>query len=456
MHGRTGHGGWLGCVLAAMVALASSGVATAQVVIPAPGVAIQDPEGVYVDADGVLTTREMGKENAQRLQAARAFARRAAQGAAADEQLVYISLPRLFAEARRRVEAGEALTDEQRYLHGMTRLRYVFVFPDEQDLVIAGPAEPIDATSKLRPMGKVTGRAALQLDDVVTALRTVGPGRGAKPFGCTIQLKAEQMKAMVDALNARQAIVASQPGQRRAVADAMAEAAGPQSVALYQLAEGTRLGYVCIEADYLMKRLALGLDRSPVPQVRSYLSQLRSPEVNANRFWFEASYDRLGVSADGLAYELRGPSIRLSTRRSFTQPAPQNIAPEAAQFTEAFNEHIEALGAAIPAFADLANLTDLAVLAALIDADRLHEKAKWDLEWLLQGDGYAAAKWPTPTKADPLVNYSINGRMAIYAGGGVLVDVGPFIAAESRQRDASGAIHGKARTVGEGWSRMGE
>ena len=67
-------------------------------------------------------------------------------------EMVYVSLPRLFAEARAKLDAGEKLPDDIRYLRGMTKLRYVFVYPDDKDLVIAGTAEPIDADFPGRPV----------------------------------------------------------------------------------------------------------------------------------------------------------------------------------------------------------------------------------------------------------------------------------------------------------------
>ena len=42
------------------------------------------------------------------------------------------------------------LPDSIRYLEGLTQVRYVFVYPEEKDLVIAGPAEEIDKGTPLR------------------------------------------------------------------------------------------------------------------------------------------------------------------------------------------------------------------------------------------------------------------------------------------------------------------
>jgi len=53
-----------------------------------------------------------------------------------------------------------------KYLHGLTQLRYVFVYPHEKDLVLGGPAEPWVA-KETSVTGKRSGRPMLQLDDFV-------------------------------------------------------------------------------------------------------------------------------------------------------------------------------------------------------------------------------------------------------------------------------------------------
>ena len=77
---------------------------------------------------------------AQRLRA------KAANQAGKDQSLAYVSLPRLMAQVQAATREGKELSEDLRYLSGMTQVRYVFVFADEKDLVIAGSAEPIDAS----------------------------------------------------------------------------------------------------------------------------------------------------------------------------------------------------------------------------------------------------------------------------------------------------------------------
>src|SRR5437867_27897 len=134
--------------------------------------------GVYIEQDGNVRSREV--DQAKQLTALRSRAKSVAQ-AAKDETLTFVSLPRVFAEARAAIDAGKPVPDDLRYLGGLTQIRYVFVYPDEKDLVIAGPAEPfVVQESGLYASGKRTGRPVMQLDDFVVALRTADDqiGRG--------------------------------------------------------------------------------------------------------------------------------------------------------------------------------------------------------------------------------------------------------------------------------------
>lgn len=378
---------------------------------------VPDPEGVYLDADAVLQARDTAEH--KRL----AELRRAARKLEKQDNLVYVSLPRIFAEARACVEAGKPLPDRVRYLDGMTRLRYVFVYED--DLVIAGPAEPFEADVPFRPLGKLSGRPVLHLDDLVTAMRTEGA------FGCTIVLTQE----VIDRVGAKRKEVTAElksPKTRAAAIAAMAEAAGTQEVQFFGAIEpSSRFAFVCVEADYHLKRLALGLDK--VSGLASYLSLQKEPD-KTHRFWFEAQYDALAATADGTAFELRGPSLQIRTRRTFTkdEDAPSEVAK---RFTDAASARMDKLSEEVLPIADLANCTDLALVAALIRSDKLADRAGWDAAWILRD--YPIGTMEVPKSAQTLVNASMNGSMLILTSGGVLLDVSG--AAQNRIEAAPGA-----------------
>jgi hypothetical protein len=400
--------------------------------------------GVYIDAQGVLRTT--GKPD-ERLEALRAKAAKLPK----EEKLVYVSLPRVLAEARALQEKGQPLPPEIRHLGGMVRLQYVFVYPEEKDLVIAGPAEPFDVDLPYRPLGRYTGRPVLHLSDLVTALRHVGPGGKTGALGCTLEITPE----IYDRIQKKTKEVgpkAPKIGKTRAC-ELIAEAGGPQPVKYIGLEPNNRYAAVCIEADYLLKMFGLGLFDSPSRKVKSYMA-LSTTAHKPHRFAFECAYDPMGVSLDGLAFELRGTSLKVDTSLYSVEKQEVKdgeIAPAARYFARDLSRHFDEVSRHIPAFADLANLSDLAVLSALIAKEDLHTKAGWDLAWTLSLDGFRTDVVTAPTSALTLCNFRDYGNLTIFVAGGVLLSPSSFV--QDRAPDEKGELKNHSQRPGSGsWS----
>ena len=417
-------------------------VAMAAVAGPAFGqaAAAYDPQGVHVDAKGVLRSRTVDPDprlaelwkNAKSLQK--------------DAKVLYVSLPRLFAEARRIVESGKPLPVEMATLGGMTRLQYVFVYPDSKDLVVAGPAEPVDARDRFRPLGKITGRPVLHLDDLVTAIRAFGPGKSPDRLGCDLEITAE----IKERANAK--IQALGPAARltgfRKTCDQIAETAGPQPVKYFGLDPATRFAFVCVEADYRLKQLGLGLLTSPVPKVESYRSLIDRPEREL-RFSLESNYDALAASPDGTAFELRGPSLKVNGGLlGHPESTVADLSPAGRKFVTLCNENFDGLIRHLVAWADLCNLGDLSVLAALVSGENLAGKAGWDLAWVLDPKGYPVPEIAAPTTAATLCNFTTSGNNAIFLTGGIWIKPAEWAA----KRAADEKVAARASRPDDGWS----
>ena len=398
-----------------------------------------DPQGVHVDARGVLRSRTTDPD--PRL----AELWKNAKAVQKDGKFLYVSLPRLFAEARRTLEAGKPLSADLRYLGGMTRLRYVFVHPDSKDLVIAGPAEPVDAREPYRPLGKITGRPVLHLDDLVTALRAFGPGRNPDRLGCDIEITPE----IKERVNAK--IQAVGPAARitgfRKTCDQIAEAGGIQPVKYWGLDPTTRFAFVCVEADFRLKQLGLGL-LSPIPKVESYRGLILVPEKEF-RFSLESNYEALAASPDGLAFELRGPSLKVNGGLlGRPESTIQDLSPAGKRFVASCNENFDALLRHVVSWADLCNLGDLSVLAALVFGDGLAEKAGWDPAWILDPKGYPTAEMKAPTGVAVLCTYTASGNNALFLTGGVWIKPAEWAA----KRASDEKLGAQASRPDEGWS----
>jgi hypothetical protein len=422
-------------VVIGLLLFSSAGRAWAQA-----GAAAYDPTGVHVDAQGVLRSRTVDPD--PRL----AEIRKDAKSHRKDAKLLYVSLPRLFAEARRAVDAGKTLPEDLRFLGGLTKLQYIFVYPDAMDLVIAGPAEPFDAKDAYRPLGKITGRPVLHLDDLVTALRAFGPGKKPDRLGCDIEITKE-IRERVAGKAKSVGPTASVVGFKK-VCDQIAEAGGPQPVKYYGLDVETRFAFVCVEADYRLKQLALGILPSPVPKVQSYRSLIEKPEAE-HRFSLESNYDALLVSPDGRAFELRGPSLKVNGGLlGRPESKPEDMSASGRRFMTLCNENFDALTRHLLSWTDLCNLGDLSVLAALVAEDRLAEKAGWDVSWALDPKGYPGVAMHAPASAATLCSATTIGDSAIFVTGGVWIKPADWAA----KRSPDGTIAGKASRPEKGWN----
>jgi hypothetical protein len=331
--------------------------------------------------------------------------------------LLYLSLPKLLSDAKACLDNHQPLPPDLQYLHGLTQIRYIFLYPDDHDLVLAGPAEPIDAANPLMPLGKLTGRPILQFDDLIVALR-LSHERRPQPFGCSIDPAPNAVEKGQKVANEYM----NRP--RSELTAALAKALGPQPVRIFGVADNTRFGFVCVAADYQLKRYFLGLDPPPVTGLGNPVDNSRAA---GNAYWFEMLYDPILVSKDNDAFELRGPRLQLKTGQL---PFEEKGATERAKaWAKTFSTKIPQIATAMPLFADLQNLADLSLATQLIRHDHLDERANLNIDWLIDPAQYHPATIPTAKSVDTLVNIT-NGSVT---AGGVLLSAVHWL--ESRQTD---------------------
>ncbi len=418
----------------AMIALLIPAIARAQPIVV--GNNQNNVGGVYIDTDGTVKSRQTDTTSdlaAQRLRA------KALNQPPKAQALTYVSLPRVIEQVKALTEAGKEIPDDLKYLSGLTQVRYVFVFPQEKDLVIAGTSEPFDAANRLNPMGKFTGRPVLHLEDLVTALRIASaPHMRPQPFGCSID---PQPDALARSTRVMQEHAADARGARM---KAMKEGLGPQSVSTFGAPSDTRFAFVTVAADYKLKRMCLGMDAIPVPGVGSAIDNSRAA---GNRFWFEANYAPLLVSEEGDAFEIRGQ--RLLLKAGALQFDDKGATDTAKTFARNFTAKIPQLATMVPVFADLQNVADLSLIAHLIQNDKLDQKASVDLSWILAEKNFKTTTLPTPHTADTIVNFTSGSIVA----GGVTLDMHSVVK-NPRDTDAKKSLKDtKSRPAGDAYSK---
>lgn len=414
----------------------------------APVAYAQVGNGVVVDADGVLRTRVFpdptGMLTRQRLAAAQAAL---APDLARPSKLRKVSLTRLEAVVAERLASGQGLTDEMRYLAGLTRLRNVFFYPEIGDIVIAGTAEGFMTNTAGRPVGMHTGRAVLELQDLVVALRAFPPsGKRAGAFVVSIDPTQEGLAKMRQFLVDITGRVTPADDQR--IAMGLKENLGLQYVRIEGIPRTTHFAQVMVEADYRMKLIGIGLESPPV-RIPSYVSRANPRNIARNalqRWYFTPNYDCVRVSEDELALALEGEGVQLLSEDQLVQAngvraAAATVDRASHEFVSTFTTKYAELAAREPVYAQLRNLIDLSIAAAFIQQQDYYGKAAWTMEVLGSEDRFPVETYPEPKQVETAVNAVWKGNTLMTpVGGGVRIEPLLALASDRIKPDEKGEL----------------
>ncbi len=430
--------------------------------------------GVYIDPDGMLReTSTLSEQDLRRRLSQETGGNGLAPEVSVPSPLRKVSLRRLEQAVARFHESGESIPVEFRFLAGLTGIRYVLVYPETGDVVLAGPAEGWQQLPSGDFVGRRSNRPVLQLDDLVVALRYAFADRDAGSFlGCSIEPTEQGVKA--HAAYVRQ--LASRDGsQVPQIIQGMEQAVGPQDIHVYGIDPSSRFALQMVAADYRLKRIALAHDPSPVPKLPSYLD-LAEKTVNGgpqrqHRWWFVGHYDAIRQTADRLAFEFEGAGLKVDTAPSLgpAQQGPNAGKPSrpAKLFAELASKHVAELADKIPAIAELQNLVGLAVGSVLIrrQADEGREAAntnaespgaeraevesgagRWRPGHFLNGKECPVASLDVPRKTPSLANVRFvkNQFWLFSVSGGVEIDPARLVDAD-HLKPAAGPKLGESR-----------
>lgn len=378
-------------------------------------------------------------------------------------ELRKISLKALEAACEKalREDSGK-LPDEIRYLGGLLRVQYVFVYPEQNDIVIAGPAEGWKIDDAGNVVGVTTGRPVVQLDDLVVALRTVQAARQGG-ISCSINPTAEGNKKLAELL-AQQRKFTQESGQGPNIPvleQEMKKAFGPQVVSLTGVPTTSHFARVLLAADYRMKRLAMNLDPAPIPGFPSFVEMLRGgakdPNVNP-RWWLACNYEPMAKSEDGLSWELRGQGVKCLTeddafKANGTVQQTGKASPTAQKWADMMTDRYEELSGKEPIFGELRNIMDLCIVAALVDQHDLYGRANNSFS-LLTGsttDLLVPQRWNEPKSIAPQCSFLKSGRSwVVTASGGVQIE--SFRIASNVETKASiQDVRAKVGQAGDTW-----
>jgi hypothetical protein len=419
--------------------------------------------GVYVDAAGALRMREGGAKAtlaAVRSRGARtgsgtdlakvAGTPQAAGSARASSELRYVSLRRLEAAIADCQRRHAPLEPEMLTLAGLQRVSYVLVYPESQDLVLAGPAGDWQTTPTGAIVSIETGRPIVRLDDLLTLWRRQS-GEKSKAFGCSIVPRQEAL-ARTQQYLAAGAGQPLEPGMRRRWLAGLRDQLGVQDVEYYNIDPDTRVAGLLLAADYHMKLVGMGLAEG-VPGVKSYLATVRVgkngelPPISVLRWWFSMPAANVEATAEGDAFAMAARCVEVLSENEMLAARGERVhtgQSEALnkQFADSFTEHFSQLADKYPVYGELERVFELSLALALIEREGLTEKASWTPTLFVDGQRLRLPKVKSPRTVETVINHRVVGGRHIIAGisGGVRLDALKQVATSAADEQTAAAL----------------
>jgi len=322
---------------------------------------------------------------------------------------------------------GKSIPEDVYCLGGLTRIDYVFVYPERNDIVIAGPAEPWAIGPQGSIVGKNTGSPVVNLDDLATAFRYVDQARNGG-VSVSIDPTEQGYRQFNQALRNLGGNV--NPSQ---AAPALARAFGPQQVTLSGLPADSHMARVILAADYRMKLYGMNLAKPPVAGLPSYMEMIQN-RSNAStqiqsRWWMACDYDAITHSKDRLAWKISGQRVKTMTETEAFDQAGQRkqtgkADPVAKKWADNFTKKIGELAVKDPVFGELRNVMDLCLVAALIESQNLQSLAACDLSNILGNHGQIETiKLDVAKSLDPQISFLQTAQgLLVSASGGVMIE----------------------------------
>lgn len=402
--------------------------------------------GVFISPEGVLRFRPAVDQTGDLTKARIAEAKtKLGREVVKNSPLRKVSLNRLQAALAERLAAGKDVTDEMNYLAGLTRLQYVFFYPDSKDIVIAGPAEGFYAD----PMGKVIGmtssRAVLELQDLIAALRAYPPsGKTNHTLSVSIDPTQEGLARMQKWL----ASIRPGPGDAQNIVEGLKRELGLHNVSVNGISPRTHFAQVMVEADYRMKLIGIGIEPPPV-KMATYISRATASDVSRNalqRWYFTPHYECVRVASDDLAMELVGQGVKLIGENELVaadgkRAAVNEHSKASKAFCDSFTANYPQIAAKNPVYGQLRNLIDLAVAAAFIQKQDYYGQADWKLDTFGDETKCRIEAFETPKTVETACTAVWKGnRLMTPVGGGVVVEPHQAVQSHNLLKDEKGAV----------------
>ena len=381
--------------------------------------------GIAIDTKGVLTNIDVSAREPMR-QLRRQVLEQAPSDLAQSSAMRKVSLRGLDEALRQQIEGGKPLTDAMKHLAGLQQIQYVFVYPQQHDIVLVGPGEgwKVDGYGDL--VGATTGKPLMVLDDLIVALRAAKDASRAE-ITCSIDPTQEGIARLREFASKLRGVVEPQ-----ATKTAIEKTLGPQNISVSGVPSTSHFAQVLVAADYRMKRLAMNFDPAPIRGLPSYLDMLRGgPQGMSSmtpRWWLVPAFEPVVRDPEGVAWQLRINSVKAMTEETFfaadgSRHQTGQTSAVAQKWADNMTAKYAELSVADPIFGRLRNCMELAVVAALIVKEDLAGKADCRLSSLMDRAGVSPEQFPSPSKVDAQASLVKKGKgWIISASGGVRIN----------------------------------
>jgi hypothetical protein len=381
--------------------------------------------GVMIDTEGIVHRADTGQVN--QLRQARSNALQESKLSSdinRESPLRKISLRRLQQEILRRAKTSRELPLDMEYLAGMTRVKYIFVYPELNDIVLAGPTETMEVDMNGEYVGNTSGIPILKLCDLLVAWR-LDPQQLQQGITCS-------MDATPDGLQRYARLIRQRNKLNNQKLDRIQQAIGQFELTVKGVPPDSSLARTLVAADVMLKRLGMGLEPTGVPKLASYM-QLIAGSPNAGRpvmmprTWLAPNYEPLLVDEDGLAWQLRsGVKVQCEDGYLTDSGEVKNVkstGDEGRQWAEQFTRHYRDVAAKFPVFHQLRQCMDWIVIAAILSEYNLVEMAEFDDQVFSRNDIIGTASLQVAKRTEPQVSSVKNrGTLLFGVSGGVEIN----------------------------------
>lgn len=337
------------------------------------------PSGVFVDATGTLRKIKVSDNDQARRIRDRARESMSKSDWTSTSEMRMISLTRLEKAAQLLAAQGKPIDLNMQNLGGMYQVKYLMMYPETGDIVIAGPAGPWALNHENRPVNIQTGKPVLQLDDLVVCLRNAWENNGK--FGCSITPRRQNLAKTKQ-------FIATTTLSGKNWSRELRNTLGQQDIEVFGIDPTTHAARVLVEADYRMKLLGMGLEES-IPEVPSYFDRVKLaadgsvPPMDVVRWWFTLNYDDIVSNENRTTFTFNGTGVKVLSETEFINDQGDRIHTGTSHgptkgFARDFTKNFDELADKYPVYRQLKNVFDLALVANLIRHENLTGKTNWN------------------------------------------------------------------------------